>query len=101
MGTVISVAFGSLRPSSRFAGNEGGCFYKTLQVEDASYRLEDNFNSDWQRAQQISIRLDEQGFRLMFEIAAFDGEAVNQFKASRVGMASEPHGCHELRLTPT
>ncbi len=35
----------------------------------------------------------------MFEIAAFDGEAVNQFNGARVGMASEPHGCRELQLT--
>ena len=37
----------------------------------------------------------------MFEIAAFDGDAFHQFNRVRVGMASEPYGCHESQVTQT
>ena len=38
MGTVIQSLFGSLRPSSRFAGNEGGCFYKATNLKYGAIR---------------------------------------------------------------
>lgn len=63
--------------------------------------LGDNVDSGWQRAQYFSIRLDEREFRRMSEIVAFDGDAFHQLNSGRVGMASEPHGCHESQVTQT